>query len=105
MQHGKQTKNMDHEPDTLRDTSCGPDSSDTTDNAGDSMMTEVNIAEDCVMDVGADDVAVFELCAERAGVGRYILLNRRKGLLISAVGSSFGGAMRKVCQSMLRQEL
>ncbi len=40
------------------------------DNAGDSMMTDVNIAEDCVTDVGAEDVAVFELCVDRAGVGR-----------------------------------
>ncbi len=40
------------------------------DSAGDSMMTDVNIAEDCVTDVGAEDVAVFELCVDRAGVGR-----------------------------------
>ncbi len=91
---------MYHEPDALRDTSCGPDSSDTTDSAGESIMTEVNIAEDCVMDVGADDVVVFELCADRAGVGRYILLSRLKGLLVSAVGGSFGEAAQTGCQSM-----
>ena len=34
------------------------------------MMTEVNMADDCVIDVGADEVVVFELCADRAGVGR-----------------------------------
>ena len=33
------------------------------------MITDVNIADDCVPDVSTDD-DVFELCAERAGVGR-----------------------------------
>ena len=49
---------------------CRSDSSETMESAGESMMTDVNMAEDCVTDVGAEDVAVFELCADRAGVGR-----------------------------------
>ena len=62
------------------------------DNAGESMMTDVNMAEDCVMDVGAEEVAVFELCTERDGVGRYTLLNRRKGLRFTATGDGDFGA-------------
>ena len=62
------------------------------DNAGESMMTDVNMADDCVMDVGAEEVAVFELCTERDGVGRYTLLNRRKGLRLTATGGGDFGA-------------
>lgn len=51
------------------------------------MMTDVNIAEDCV---GADDVAVLLLCVDRAGVGRYTRLNRRNPLAPS--GGRFGAA-------------
>lgn len=43
------------------------------------------------MDVGAEDVAVFELCTECEGVGRYTLLSRRKGLRWAATaGGDFG---------------
>lgn len=52
------------------------------------MMTDVNIAEDCV---GADDVAVLLLCVDRAGVGRYTRLNRRNPL-IAPSGGRFGAA-------------
>ena len=62
------------------------------DSAGESMMTDVNMAEDCVMEVGAEDVAVFELWAERAGVGRYTLLSRRRELRWAATGGDFGAS-------------
>ena len=39
------------------------------DSAGESIITEVNIADDWVADVFMD-LAVFELCADRAGRGR-----------------------------------
>ena len=54
------------------------------------MITDVNIAEDWVMDVGAEDVAVFELCADFGGAGRCILLSLRKMLRLLGSGS-FGG--------------
>ena len=62
--------------------------------AGESMMTDVNMADDCVMDVGAEDVAVLELCAERGGLGRYTLLNDncRSGPRRTAGGGDFGAS-------------
>ena len=63
---------------------CPDASSETIDNAGESMMTEVNIAEDCV----TDDVVVVLLRVDREGVGRYILLNRRSGPLAAGGGGA-----------------
>ena len=77
---------------TLLEASC-PDSSETIDSAGESMMTDVNWAEDIVIDVGAEEVVVFELCAERAGVGRYTLLSCRKGTRRAAAGGVLGAAI------------
>lgn len=48
------------------------------------MITDVNIAEDCV----TEDDAVFELCVERGGVGLYIRLSRWSGFLAAGCGTS-----------------
>ena len=69
----------------------GPVSSDTMDNAGESIITDVNIADDCVPDVRPDD-AVFELCVDRGGVARYTRLNARSGPCRAGAGNSSASA-------------
>ena len=66
------------------------------------MITDVNIADDCVPAVSADD-DVLELCADRAGVGRYTLPRPRKGPR-RAFSGSFGTEATKNRQNTTQSE-